>query len=213
MLSVSVDCDAGEIVISAMPSVPCHVYVSGWKRNTADAVFVETPDTIDGLGNHANGLQTIGAATQGDVHEWAEPTKVLPFSLFACASQDNAGGNCYGNTAVPGPGSVRFIVRQGDQAAEITLAILIVVRDGGNVGGVSAGDVRLGNLARVGEFLNTETGTLAIGPIRADRLSAVWVIEPVGEGDFVRLANRWNAGSYLHTENQGLEAGPIQTQW
>ena len=213
MLSAAVDCDAAEIVISAMPSVPCHIYVSGWKRNTADTVFVDTPDVIDGWGNHANGLQTITASGEGDVYEWAEPTRVWPFSLFACPSQDNAGGNCYGSSATPGPGSVRFIVRQGDQAVEVVLSILIVARDGGNGGTVSAGDMRLGNLARVGEFLNTESGALAIGPIRADWLSAVWVIEPVGEGGFVRLANRWNQGSYLHTESQRLEAGPIQTAW
>ena len=213
MLSASVDCDAAEIVMSALPSVPCHIYVSGWKRNTADTVFVDTPDVIDGWGNHANGLQTIGAATQGDVFEWAEPTKVLPFALFACPSQDNAGGNCYGNAAVPGPASVRFIVRQGDQSVEIALTILIVARNDANGGVVGAGEMRLGNVARVGAFLNTEGGTPAIGPIRADWLSAIWVIEPVGEGGFVRLANRWQQGSYLHTENQVLEAGPIQANW
>ncbi len=211
ILAASVECDSAEIVISALPSLPCRLLISGWQRNTANPVFVELPAAIDGYANHANGLQPTLASGQQDVFNWDEPVYSWGFFLFACPSQQGTGANCYDSAGVPGSASVPFLVRQGDQSVTATLVINMVGRGGGGQGG-TGGTYRFGNRAMAGDFLNVETGTLAAGTIRGDWLSAFWNIEVVDDS-FARLQNGWRPDMYLHTERQVPEAGPIQPDW
>ena len=105
------DCPA-EIVISALPSVNCHLILSGWRRNTADPVRVLLPQALDTYGNHANGIQVLGQGEE-DVFNWDEPRSWGLF-IFACPAQQGTGANCYDNVTVPGPVSVPILVQQGD---------------------------------------------------------------------------------------------------
>ncbi len=216
VLGATLDCDSGTIVISALPSLNCHIRIRGWQRNTADPVFVELPDALDTFGNHANGIQVHTGVGQQDVFNWDEPEYSWGIFVFACPSQPGTGANCYGSVTVPGTPSVPIIVRQGGQAVPLTLTLTAVGRGGGGSGGggVAPGTpLRLGNRWMAGDFLNIEGGPLAAGAIRAEWLSALWIAEPVAGTEFVRLRNVWKPDVYIHTENRVAEAGPIQPAW
>lgn len=213
-LNATLECDSSTIVISALPSLNCHIHISGWTRNTAEPVFVDLPAALDTFGNHANGIQVHTGGGQQDVFNWVEPEYSWGIFVFACPSQQGTGANCYGQTVVPGTSpSVPIVVRQGAQSVQLMLTLNAVGR-GSNAGGVPVGSpVRFGNRWMAGDFLNIESGTLVAGSIRADWLSAIWVIEPVEGTEFVRLRNMWKPDVYIHTENRIAEAGPIQPEW
>ena len=110
-LRVTHDCPP-EIVISALPSVNCHLIISGWRRNTADPIRVTLPFALDTFGNHANGLQAVGAGEE-DVFEWDEPY-LWGFFFFACPAQPGTGANCYDSITQPGRVGAPIVVQQGD---------------------------------------------------------------------------------------------------
>lgn len=66
-----------------------------------------------------------------------------------------------------------------------------------------------------GLYLHAETdGKIpALGTIKPQWMSAMWVLEPVaGTTDQVRIKNGWR-GVYLHTESSGLEMGAAGPGW
>lgn len=74
--------------------------------------------------------------------------------------------------------------------------------------------VRLKHVAS-GLYLHAETdGKIpALGNIKPEWMSAMWVLEPVaGTTDQVRIKNGWR-GVYLHTESSGLEMGAAAPGW
>lgn len=209
-LAATLECDSSVIVISALPSLNCHIIITSWRRNTADPVEVVLPLALDTFGNHAVGLQVDGDGVQ-DVFN-----KDLPYSwglfVFACASQVNTGSNCYGSETAPGPVSVPIEVRQkGSPPVLLSLNLEAVMRDQGERDGRV---VRFGNVWRVGTFINLEeNGSVANRAIFADWQSAQWAMEPVKGTGFVRLRNVWRPDIYLHTERDRLEAGKISPSW
>lgn len=208
-LAASLDCP-GSIVISALPSLNCHINITSFERNTATPVEVIFPDQLDTFGNHANGIQLDGDG-QNDVFNW-DQSYSWGFFVFACAGQQGTGANCYDNLTEPGMQSVRIIVKQGAQQVPLTLMINATGRDGdtGGTGGI----VRFGNVEEVGHFINVEEdGSISSRPVRADWLSAQWEMVPVEGTDLVQLRNLWRPKIYLHVENGVLEAGPIGSDW
>ncbi|BCW88780.1 hypothetical protein sos41_19220 [Alphaproteobacteria bacterium SO-S41] len=108
-LGAELDCP-GSIEISHLPSLNCHIKITGWRHNTSDPVEVLLPEAGDSFGNHANGIQVTGAGTQ-DMTGMSEPYSWGLF-VFACPGQLGAGANCYENAAVSGATSTPVIVRQ-----------------------------------------------------------------------------------------------------
>lgn len=207
-LAAELDCP-GEIVISALPSLNCHIVITSWRRNTADPVEVILPGAIDTFGNHANGIQVLAAGTQ-DVANQDLPFRWGMF-IFACPAEQGTGANCYDSVTLPGPTAVDIIVRQeGSPDVNLVLALNALGRGGAATGGV----VRFGNVWRVGQFINLEeSGGLASRTIRADWLSAQWEMQPVAGTEFVRLKNLWKPDQFIHTETGSLGVGAIQSGW
>ena len=125
-LAATIECDSNTIVISALPSLNCHIVFTSWRRNTADPVVVSFPDELDGFGNHPNGIQLIGRGSE-DIFNWDSPHRWGLF-VFACPSQDNTGANCYGSITNPGPVTVRILVTQGSQSLMLSLDLTAVAR-------------------------------------------------------------------------------------
>lgn len=120
-----VDCPSS-IVISELPSVSCHLRISGFRHNTADPVQVILPAAMDLAGNHGNGLQVLNTAGALDVSRMDDPYLWL-VTLFACPGQKGAGVNCGDTAALPGPLSVPIVVRQDDAGeTQVTLSIKAV---------------------------------------------------------------------------------------
>ena len=121
------DCPA-TITISALPSVGCHIAISGFRKNTADPVQVILPSAMDGMGNHGNGLQIVISAGALDVSLMDDPHQ-WPITLFACPGQQGAAVMCNGTSASPGPLSVPIVVRQdGAKEAQATLTVNAIDR-------------------------------------------------------------------------------------
>ncbi len=121
--------------ISGLPSQTCTVWISGWRRNTADRVEVVLPEARDGYGNHANGIQVFGAVRPGEPGMGVDPGNMSGFrapdgsygtsypwnlQVFGCPGQQGAGVNCFSYRATPGPFSVPIVIRQRG-AADRTL--------------------------------------------------------------------------------------------
>ena len=210
VLAARLDCP-DTIVISALPSLNCHILISGWRRNTADPVEVLFPAAIDTFGNHAIGIQIPQGPGAEDIFNWDDPEHSWGLFVFACPSQQNTGANCYDSVTLPGSVSVPIIVRQkGQQDVNLTLTLNAVARGGP---GTASGQVRFGNRLRIGDFINIESGTLVSGTIKAEWLSAIWSITPVEGTEFVRLCNVWKPEVCLHSQNQRIEAGSISSDW
>jgi hypothetical protein len=208
-LRVTVDCPT-DIVIGALPSLNCHLLISGFRRNTADPVEVLAPDMIDGYGNHANGIQLLQLDGAMDVFNWGAQYS-WGFFVYACQAP-NIGANCYDSVAVPGPASVRVVVQQkGLQPVNLLLNFNVIPRGGGNLGGLGQ-EVRIGNRWIASTFINNESGNPASTTILLDWLSARWTLDPADGGN-VRIHSVWKPDEYLHVENGYLEAGPIQPEW
>jgi hypothetical protein len=104
-LAATLECDSDTIVISALPSLNCHIVFTSWRRNTADPVEVSFPAELDTFGNHANGIQLIGRGSE-DVFNWDSPHR-WGLLVFACPSQQGTGANCYGSVTTPGRSACR----------------------------------------------------------------------------------------------------------
>ncbi len=121
-LAAQLECP-GSIVVSALPSLNCHIVITSWRRNTADPVEVILPDALDFYGNHANGIQLLQAAGVQDVFNWSAPYRWGMF-VSACPSQSGTGANCFGSATVPGTQpAVNIIVRQGADEVLLTLVL------------------------------------------------------------------------------------------
>jgi len=122
-IGARIDCP-GTIFISALPSLNCHVVITGWRKDTADAVRVLFPDSLDEFGNHASGLQLSGQGEE-DHFEWDnEESHAWGFFVFACPGQSTTGADCFGSTTTPGITTARIVVEQdGLNAAELEFRI------------------------------------------------------------------------------------------
>jgi hypothetical protein len=208
-LAATIECDADTIVVSALPSLNCHIVFTSWRRNTADEVVVSFPTEIDTFGNHPNGIQLQGRGSE-QIFSWDAPHRWGLF-VFACPSQKNTGANCYDSVTTPGVlVSVPILVTQGSDTLNLMLALNTISRGGGGGGGQVA---RIGNRYVAGTFLHIENGPLMAGQILVDWLSARWQFEPVKGTEFVRLKNAWKPDVYIHCENGKLESGPIKSDW
>ncbi|MGE0153875.1 MAG: PAN domain-containing protein [Reyranellaceae bacterium] len=127
-LAATLECP-GSIVISALPSLNCHIVITSWRRNTADPVEVILPEALDFHGNHANGIQLLQAAGAQEVFNWSAPYRWGMF-VFACPSQSGTGANCFGSVTTPGAQSVRILVRQGSDEVPLRLTINAIQRPG-----------------------------------------------------------------------------------
>ena len=205
---VTVDCPT-DIVIGQLPSLNCHLLISGYRRNTADPVEVLVPNMLDQFGNHANGIQVVDLDGAEDVFNW-EGTHSWGFFVFACTGP-NIGANCYDNMATPGPATIRVTVQQEGLRPVNLLLTFNVVAKGGQLGGLGP-EVRIGSRWIASAFLNSETGQPSSTTILLDWLSARWTLDPV-EGGYVRIHSVWKPDQYLHVENGTLEVGPIQPEW
>ena len=216
VLAARVECPSDTIMVSALPSLSCEIVISGW-RTSADPVEVVLPAVVDGWGNQVNGLQSVqnGQTNAQDALNWTRPEYRWWLPVFACPSQDHTGANCEDFITTPGvPVNMPIIVRQRGQVDVNIMLVLNTVahNNNGGVGLTAGGDMRFGNVWRIGEFMNIESGPPALGPIQADWLSALWKVTPTGDG-FVRLESRWYPGNFLHAENGPLEVGPINEAW
>ncbi|MDB5539346.1 MAG: hypothetical protein JWQ89_1073 [Devosia sp.] len=207
-LSVTVDCPT-DIVVGALPSLNCHLLISGFRRNTADPVEVIVPNMLDQFGNHANGIQVVDLDGAEDVFNWVEPHS-WGFFVFAC-SGPNIGANCYDNMATPGPASIPVIVQQTGLEPVNLLLSFNVVGKGAQLGGLGQ-EVRIGSRWIASTFINSESGLPDSTTILLDWLSARWTLDPV-EGGYVRIHSVWKPNQYLHVENGSLEVGPIRPEW
>lgn len=219
VLAARVECPSDTIMISALPSLSCEIVISGW-RYSSYPVEVLLPNIVDGWGNQANGLQSVQNSQYNaqDPTNWTRPEYRWALPVFACPSQDTTGANCQDFVTVPGlPVTMPIIVRQQGQVdVNLTLVLNAVAHSSTTTQPanplVAGGDLRFGSVWWIGNFLNVESGPVVVGPIRADWLSAVWTVQPTGDG-FVRLESRWRPGSFLHVENGVLEVGPISDSW
>ncbi|MCC6920068.1 MAG: hypothetical protein IT548_12765 [Alphaproteobacteria bacterium] len=122
-IGARIDCP-GTIFISALPSLNCHVVITGWRKDTADPVRVLFPESLDAFGNHANGLQLSGQGEE-DHFEWDnDESHDWGFFVFACPGQSSTGADCFDSTATPGIKTARVVVEQdGLAAAELEFRI------------------------------------------------------------------------------------------
>jgi len=210
-LMVTVDCPT-DIVIGQLPSLNCHLLISGFRRNTADPVEVLVPNMLDQFGNHANGIQVVDLDGAEDVFNWDSPHS-WGFFVFACTGP-NIGANCYDNIAVPGPASIPVIVQQkGLRPVNLMLNFNVIARGGvGGGGGQLGQQIRIGSRWIASTFINVESGRPSSTTILLDWLSARWTLDPV-DGGYVRIHSVWKPDQYLHVENGYLEAGTIQPEW
>lgn len=146
-LRAAVVCDPNPLVltISEMPSRDCTVWISGWRRNTAEAVQVVSAAALDSYGNHANGIQLFGVTPDGmtmgispsNMSGFRGPDgnygKAYPWKLrvFACPGQSGAGVNCFNYRTTPGPFRMQLAVRQkGARQANVDLDGVANLRGG-----------------------------------------------------------------------------------
>lgn len=110
-IGAAMDCP-GSIVISALPSLNCHIIITGWRKDTAAPVRVSLPSSITSPGNHNNGIQIYGQGEQ-DLSQWAnEDSYRWGIFVFACPGQSSSGVNCEGRVTTPGPKVVLIEVEQ-----------------------------------------------------------------------------------------------------
>lgn len=186
-LSVTTDCPS-VIEISAYPPILCHLYITGFRRNTAYPIVVSLPGEADGFGNHPNGIQVIGRM-QKDVYELGD-SFVTDLVIFACPSKPNEARNCYGFAATPGvPVAVTVAVQQGESYVTINLPFTpnSSVRDRGTTG---TGNPTLIGTQRAyvfaawtpGLYLNAEGDVFKLSAIQSDWSSAEWIGEKLNDG-------------------------------
>lgn len=211
-LAARVDCPS-DITIGA-PPLNCHLIISGFRHNTADAVSVRLPLEKDGFGNHDNGIQVFNTEGEQDVFNMDDPYS-WGFFVIACPTAANVGGNCYDFKAMAGsPATVQFEVCQensGCVTANLTFNVLgktTVVTPPPAIGATHY----IGNRWAAGGFLNIETGAPATGWIKLDWLSARWSFEAIPNTTYYRIRNAWH-GDYLNVEHGQLEVGPIESSW
>jgi hypothetical protein len=214
---VAVNCDPDPlvVVISALPSRPCTVWIGGWIHNTASPVQLILPDATDIYGNHANGIQVFGGylpgsqqgidpanmggyqSPDGNYGEWF-PWNIL---VFACPSQSTTGANCFSNAASPGPFNVPMIVHQdGMQDTQVMLSGQAVFAQGAGTG--TQGDV-LGSVwseQEVDGWRGTWTRTPGTNDFTAnfihpDGLQIGGSLRMVVSGYSVHIY-RWNPGTW-----------------
>ncbi len=182
-LRVTEDCP-DEIEISRLPSTLCHLSIDGFRRNTADPVQVILPDVIDGFGNHANGIQVLGAG-EGDPANWDYP-RSWDLLIFACPSQDNAGANCYGAVTTPGPVTVNVIVRQKGLADAVVPISFMALPHGGKA---VERTVYIGARTAPGDFAQIAGGALAVAPVKLGTKAAQWKLTPAAGSNAVTICN------------------------
>lgn len=130
------DCPT-EITISELPSVNCHITISGFRHATADPVQVILPAALDLGGNHGNGIQLHETAGELSVYNMSDPYQWGMF-IFACPGQPGAGVNCNGTATPPGSVSVPIIVRQKGRAdARLRLSMTAVAGPNSVTGGAT----------------------------------------------------------------------------
>lgn len=207
-LRVEVDCPT-DIVIGRLPSLNCHLLISGYRRNTADPVEVLVPGMVDQFGNHANGIQVVDLDGAEDVFNW-EGVHSWGFFVYACQAP-NIGANCYDSRATAGPASVAVTVQQKG-LQPVNLVLNFNATGGGGSIGATGDQFYIGSRWIASAFLNIESGTPANTTILLDWLSARWTLDPV-EGGYVRIHSVWKPEQYLHVENGYLEAGAILPEW
>ena len=206
-LAVGLDCPP-ELTIGA-PPLNCHLVISGFRHNTADAVSVRLPARADGFGNHDNGVQVFNTEGEQDVFGMDDPYS-WGFFVIACPTDSNVGGNCYDFKATGGTtGSVPFEVCQANSGCvTFTANWTIVGKAGGPAVPVTAANHYIGNRWAAGGFLNIENGSPATGWIKLVWLSARWSFEAIPNTTYYRIRNAWH-GDYLNVEHGQLEVGPI----
>ncbi|HEY9010237.1 MAG TPA: hypothetical protein VIN06_04420 [Devosia sp.] len=208
-LMVTVDCPT-DIVIGQLPSLNCHLLISGFRRNTADPVEVVVPEMLDQFGNHANGIQVVDLDGAQDVFNWGS-TYSWGFFVYACRAP-NIGANCYDNVATPGPATIPVVVQQKGLKPVRFMLTFNVIAKGGQIG-ERGPEVRIGNRWIASTFINIESGAPSGTTILLDWLSARWTLDPVENGRYVRIHSVWKEDEYLHIENGALESGSIQPEW
>lgn len=124
-LAAYVECPTKTIVISELPSLNCHIMITGWQRigYPVEVIFPEAQDTF---GNHANGIQIAQGPGTEYTENWGSPPKSWGMFVFACPSQQGTGANCYDHLTTPGPTVVPIIVRQRDQQVQLQLELTAV---------------------------------------------------------------------------------------
>lgn len=210
-LAVGLDCPP-ELTIGA-PPLNCHLVISGFRHNTADAVSVRLPAAADGFGNHNNGVQVFNTEGEQDVFNMNDPYS-WGFFVIACPTDSHVGGNCYDFKATGGTtGTVPFEVCQKNSGC-VTFAAnwTIVGKAGGPTPPATAANHYIGNRWAAGGFLNIENGSPGTGWIKLDWLSARWSFEAVPNTTYYRIRNAWH-GDYLNVEHGQLEVGPIEPSW
>lgn len=137
-LEADLDC-ARRIEISHLPSLNCHISISGWKRD-GGPVQVVLPEALDAFGNHDNGIQVSGAgerapASMGEPYGWG-------LMIFACPGTQGPGVNCDGHTTAPGLTETPIVVRQ-EGRKDVTLMLELEAEGealAGGGGAVAPGD-------------------------------------------------------------------------
>ncbi|MBI4889686.1 MAG: hypothetical protein HY821_03610, partial [Acidobacteria bacterium] len=204
-LQAAVTCDPNPLAlrISELPSRDCTVWISGWRRNTAEVVQVIAPDAVDNSGNHRNGIQLFGVTPAGMANVGVAPAnmsgfrspdgsygKVYPWlvRVFACPGQSGTGASCYGYRAVPGPFQVRLTVRQkGARDANVTIDGTANLRagqrpedavggqgQGGPAGGGAAGGGGAGNAMQGQIYCSTRPLQLRISGLPSQTCT-IWI--------------------------------------
>jgi len=210
-LAVGLDCPP-ELTIGA-PPLNCHLIISGFRHNTADAVSVRLPSAKDGFGNHDNGVQVFNTEGEQDVFNMNDPYS-WGFFVIACPTDANVGGNCYDFKATAGmPATVQFeVCQQNSGCVTANLTFNVLGKAGGPNPPAPAANHYIGNRWAAGGFLNIEKGSPQTGWIKLDWLSARWSFEQVPNTTYYRIRNAWHGG-YLNVEHGQLEVGPIESSW
>ena len=160
-LAARLECPS-TVVIGALPSLNCHILISGWRRNTADAVEVLLPQAVDTFGNHGNGIQVLGRGSE-NVFNWDDPTHSWGLFVYACQAP-NIGANCYNNVTTPGPKTVPIIVRQRDATIRLDLNIMASARAGSGGTTTTGGTTIPTNAGRLRAELECP-GSIVIGAL------------------------------------------------
>ncbi|BCW88784.1 hypothetical protein sos41_19260 [Alphaproteobacteria bacterium SO-S41] len=214
-LAVTTDCPS-IITISAYPPILCHLYVTGFRRNTADAIFVELP-LADGFGNQPNGLNVVGR-TQHDVYDLGD-TFVTDLLIYACPSPANEARNCFDNATLPGvPITVPVLVRQGEQAVQIDLPFTpnSSSKDKDTQPGIDNPTLMVTNRVyifgawRRDSFLNVQDNTFQFSPVTS-WADAEWVGEKLADanGEFIRLCLARDPNTCLLVVGGALALAPV----
>ena len=209
-LAAQIDCPPS-ITIGA-PPLNCHLIISGFRHNTADAVSVRLPNEKDGFGNHDNGIQVFNTEGEQDVFNMEDPYS-WGFFVIACPTDSHVGGNCFDFKATGGTtASVPFEVCQANSGCITVDLTFNVLGKSGPTTTTTGPTHYIGNRWASGGFINVENGSPVSGWIKLDWLSARWEFEPVDGTAYFRLKNAWH-GDYLNIETGSLQAGQIQPAW